>query len=173
MGALIQRMPATAAAPAGAAPAGEMTEAQVTVALDWVTSSAIGPEAIREVQRVCGIEQTGTYGEETARAVFARQQELGISADGMAGTTFCRRTGIIFSQTATAATVDDAMLQQVATRFPDGVTVAIVPSFVAGVDGRAEFARQANVFAQNQQAVGLSGGAVVLGQACTIQDVGD
>lgn len=157
---------------AASAPA-EITAAQIASALAWVTSSRIGPEAIREVQRVCGIDQTGTYGEETARAVFAKQRELQIGADGIAGNTFCRRTGIIFSQAATAATIDDAMLQQIATRFPDGVTIAIVPSFVAGVDGRAEFARQATAFAQTQGAVGLAGSAVVLGQACTIVEVGD
>jgi len=75
-----------------------MTEAQVSASLAWVTTSQIGAEAIREVQRVCGINQSETYDEATARAVFAKQQELHIGADGMAGPTFCRRTGIIFSR---------------------------------------------------------------------------
>jgi hypothetical protein len=150
-----------------------MTDAQVQAALAWVTSSQIGVEAIREVQRVCGISQSGTYDEATARAVFAKQQELRITADGMAGQTFCRRTGIIFSRQAAAATVSDAVLQTVMQRFPNGVTVAVYPNYNTGVSGRSEFKLQADTFAANQQAVGVSGSAAVLGQACVITEVGN
>jgi len=58
-------------------------------------------------------------------------------------------------------------------RFPGGVTVAIYPNYNAGVSGRSEFQLQANTFATNQQAVGLSGGAAMLGQACSITEVGN
>jgi hypothetical protein len=151
----------------------EMTDAQVKTALTWVTTSNIGVETIKEVQGACGVEKTGSYDEVTAKAVFAKQQELGIGADGMAGATFCQRAGLIFTTTITAATVADKELEAIKTRFPSGVTVAIYPNFKAGVSGRAEFKRQADVFAKNQQAVGVSGGAVVLGQACQIIEVGD
>lgn len=158
-----------------AAPAArtDMTPAQVSAALAWAATSQIGVEAIREVQRVCEIAQSGTYDEATAQAVFVKQQQLHIPADGQAGTTFCRRTGIIFSRQATAATVADTVLQTVMQRFPEGVTVAIYPNYNAGVSGASEFQRQANTFATNQQAIGVSGGAVVLGQACRITEVGN
>jgi hypothetical protein len=76
-------------------------------ALAWGTTSKIGVEAIKEIQGVCGIDKTGTYDEATAKAVFAKQQELHIGADGMAGASFCQRTGIIFTHEITAATVAD------------------------------------------------------------------
>src|SRR5262249_20962304 len=56
----------------------QMTEKQVAAALAWVTKSKIGPETTKEVQGVCGVEKTGTYDEATAKAVFAKQQELGL-----------------------------------------------------------------------------------------------
>lgn len=151
----------------------EMTDKQVQAALAWVTTSKIGVEAIKEIQGVCGIDKTGTYDEATAKAVFAKQQELHIGADGMAGATFCQRTGIIFTHEITAATVADKDLDAVKAKFPNGVTVAIYPNYNSGVSGRSEFKLQADTFAANQQSVGLSGGAVVLGQACQIVEVGD
>lgn len=151
----------------------EMTDAQVQAALAWVTKSKIGVETVKEIQGVCGIDKSGTYDEATAKAVFAKQQELKIGADGMAGATFCQRTGLIFTHTITAATVADTELDAVKTKFPNGVTVAIYPNFNAGVSGRSEFKLQADTFAKNQQAVGVSGGAVVLGAACQIKEAGD
>lgn len=151
----------------------EMTDAQVKAALVWVTTSKIGVEAIKEIQGVCGIDKTGTYDEATAKAVFAKQQELHIGADGMAGATFCQRTGLIFTHEITAATVADQDLDTVKAKFPHGVTVAIYPDYKSTVSGKAEFKLQADTFATNQQSVGVSGGAVVLGQACVIKEVGD
>jgi Domain of unknown function (DUF4157) len=151
----------------------EITPAQITAALAWATNSNIGPETVREVQNVCGIPQTGVYDEATVRAVYAKQQELRIGADGQAGNGFCQRTGLVFTNTITNATVADAMLTSISTRFPDGVTIAVVPNFNSGVSGRTEFRSQANIFAANQQCVGVSGGAVALGIACEIIDTGD
>ncbi len=165
-GTAVQRQ--TAAAPA------EMTPAQVQSALAWVTSSNIGAEAVREVQRVCNLDQTGTYDEGTARAVFAKQRELRMSGpDGKAGAAFFQRNGLIFTNTIVNAVVTDAILADIATRFPEGVTVAIYPNFNANVSGRAEFAGQARLFAANQRSVGVSGGNVVLGEACQIVEAGD
>ena len=98
---------------------------------------------------------------------------VGFGADGMAGKTFCQRTGLIFTHEITAATATDQDLEAVKTQFPDGVTVAIYPDFNKGVSGRDEFKLQADTFAKNQQAVGLSGGAVAIGQPCKIKEVGD
>ncbi|HEX4418667.1 MAG TPA: DUF4157 domain-containing protein [Kofleriaceae bacterium] len=151
----------------------EITDAQVKAALDWVTKSKIGAEAIKEIQGVCGLTKSGTYDEETVKAVYAKQQELQIGADGQAGQTFCQRTGLIFTHTITAATVADKDLDAVKATFPHGVTVAIYPDFEATVSGKDEFKLQADTFAKNQQAVGVSGGAVVIGQACAIKEVGD
>jgi hypothetical protein len=151
----------------------EMTAAQVQAALDWAATSRISPETIREVQRVCGIAQTGVYDEATARGVFAKEQEIRTGADGKADHNFCELTGIIFVEVITAATVTDPILEDVATRFPDGVTVAIYPSYLGRVNDRAEFQRRADEFARNQHAVGLSGGAVAVGLACTITALGD
>lgn len=152
----------------------EMTPEQVQTALDWVASSRIGVEAIREAQRVCGIAQTGIYDEPTARAVFAKKQELQMVADGKADAEFCQRTGIIFTHTIAAAMVTDPQLQAIAARFPNGVTVAIYPSYnLTNTPDGGEFKNEANVFAKNQQPVGLSGSAVVLGQACPIKALGD
>ncbi len=151
----------------------EITPAQITAALAWVTTSNIGPETVREVQGVCGLPQTGVYDEATVRAVYTKQQELRIGADGQAGNTFCQRTGLIFTNTITNATVADAMLTSISTRFPDGVTIAVVPNFNSGVSGRTEFRSQANIFAANQQCVGVTGGAVALGIACEIVESGD
>jgi hypothetical protein len=176
-------LPASAQLGAGASQRGvqrqggepEMTPAQVEAALEWATRSGIGAEAIREVQRVCGIEQTGVYDEATARAVFAKQHELRIGPDGRADHDFCQRVGLIFTETITAATVTDPVLRQVASRFPDGVTVAIYPAYDLTTTGDGlEFLRQANTFAANQQAVGVStGGAVALGVSCAIAELGD
>jgi hypothetical protein len=174
-------------APSGAAPAQaghgiqrkadakpkEITDAQIAAALAWATKSKIGAEAIKEIQGVCGIAPSGTYDEATARAVFTKQQELKIGADGQAGPTFCQRTGVIFTHEITAATVADKDLDAVKATFPHGVTIAIYPNFDAGVSGKAEFKRAADEFAKNQQAVGLSGSAVALGVACPIKEVGD
>jgi hypothetical protein len=151
----------------------EITDAQVASALAWATKSKMGTEAIKEIQNVCGITQSGAYDEATARAVFAKQQELKIGADGQAGPTFCQRTGLIFTHEITAATVADKDLDAVKAAFPHGVTIAIYPNFDAGVSGKAEFKRAADEFAKNQQAVGLSGSAVALGVACPIKEVGD
>jgi hypothetical protein len=151
----------------------EITDTQVAAAVAWGTKSKIGTEAIKEIQGVCGIPQSGIYDEATARAVFAKQQELKIGADGQAGPTFCQRTGLIFTHEITAATVADKDLDAVKATFPHGVTIAIYPNFDAGVSGKAEFKRAADEFAKNQQAIGLSGSAVALGIACPIKEVGD
>jgi hypothetical protein len=151
----------------------EITDAQVAAALAWATKSKIGAEAIKEVQGVCGIAPSGTYDEATARAVFKKQQELKIGADGQAGPTFFQRNGLIFTHEITAASVTDKDLDAVKATFPHGVTIAIYPNFDAGVSGKDEFKRAADEFAKNQQAVGLSGSAVALGVACQIKEVGD
>src|SRR5258705_465403 len=65
-----------------------ITDNQIQAALAWTTTSKIGPEAIKEIQGACGVAQSGTYDETTIRAVFAKQQELKLRADGQAGQTF-------------------------------------------------------------------------------------
>ena len=169
----VQMSPAASGQAVQRKEAKEMTPAQVKAALEWATSSKIGVEAIKEIQGVCGIDRSGVYDEATAKAVFAKQQTLGIGADGKAGPGFCQRVGLIFTHEITAATVADKELDAIKTRFPGGVTVGIYPAYRAGVSGASEFKLQADVFAKNQQAVGVSGGAVVVGQACPIQEVGD
>jgi uncharacterized protein DUF4157 len=172
-------------AAAGAAPAGhgvqrkdtpapkEITEKQIAAARTWVTASKVGAETIKEIQGVCGLPRSGSYDDATIKAVFTKQQELTIGADGQAGTTFCQRTGLIFTHEITAATVADKDLDAVKAKFPHGVTIAIYPNFEAGVSGKDEFKRAADEFAKNQQAVGLSGSAVAIGHACPIKEVGD
>ncbi|HEY0991208.1 MAG TPA: hypothetical protein VGD80_29345 [Kofleriaceae bacterium] len=169
----VQLTPASSGAVVQRKEAKEMTPAQVKAALEWAASSKIGVEAIKEVQGVCGIDRTGVYDEATAKGVFAKQQTLGLGADGKAGPGFCQRTGLIFTHEITAATVADKDLETIKTRFPGGVTVGIYPAYKSGVSGASEFKLQADLFAKNQQAVGVSGGAVALGQACPIHEVGD
>jgi hypothetical protein len=162
----------------------DMTQAQLAAALSWAAGHSIDVDTIRQVQEACGAKATGTYDEATARAVFAKQRELKISADGIANANFCHHIGVVFTHAIKAATISDPVLQQIAKQFPDGVTVAAYAWYDASVVDGSEFQRAATVFAQeqkaigmpgvqNQSSVGLSGGALAVGQPCPIYSVGD
>lgn len=155
----------------------ELTADQITAAGTWAGTADIGTEAISALQTALGVTASGTYDEATIRAVFAQQKQWqpngAVTGPGQARAAVFQRLGLIFTTTIANATVGDPDLATIQDRFPDGVTIAIVPDFKNGVSGRTEFFSQASIFAANQQAVGLTGGAIVLGEAIRIEEAGD
>lgn len=156
---------------------GVLTEVQARSAVEWA-STRVGEEAVRELQGALGMDPTGTYDEPTAQAVAAKQRDLRMRRNGRADPRFFARLGLISTRTITAATVGDAELGEIQQRFPDGVTVAIYANYDDTGASRskrvsnAEFRSQAALFARNQRAVGLAGGAARVGVACPLTEVG-
>ncbi len=155
----------------------ELTDRQLSAAREWATTEHLGSEAIRSLQGALSVEASGSYNEATIRAVYARQRSWNprgtVEDPGKATRAVFQRLGLIFTNDINPAAVTDPLLQQIQQRFPQGITVAIVPNFDQGVSGRSEFAAQANIFAQNQGSVGLANGSISLGAPVVIRELGD
>ncbi|HEY7030811.1 MAG TPA: peptidoglycan-binding domain-containing protein [Thermomicrobiales bacterium] len=153
----------------------EITAAQTAAAVAWAQKAKLGKEAIAALQATLAVTPvTGVYDEATAAAVYVRQQELKIGADGMAGPTTFARLGLVLTHEIAAAGVGDEQLAEVQKRFPTGVTVAIYPLYKNQSSNNREFQRQADPYAKAEGAIGLDGGAITIGQkAVTITELGD
>jgi peptidoglycan hydrolase-like protein with peptidoglycan-binding domain len=161
-------------APAAAAHK-EITAAQTAKAIEWAAKVKLGREAIAALQSTLGVDPvSGVYDEATAAAVYDKQQELKIGADGMAGATTFARLGLVLTNEITAAGVGDKELAEVQKRFPEGVTVAIYPLYKNQSNNNKEFKRQADPYAKSEGAIGLKDGSITIGQeAVTIKELGD
>lgn len=153
-----------------------ITDAQVDAAIAWAGRQNMGEEAIRELQTAIGAEPTGVYDRGTAAAVHAKQREWQprgkISGPGLGGPQTFARLGLIVTQPISAATVGDDEIAQIRETNSGGVTVALYADYGSAHSG-AEFVSQASIFAKNQGAVGVKGGAVALGIPTPIGDVSD
>ncbi|MGH2388068.1 MAG: hypothetical protein ACRDIE_07655, partial [Chloroflexota bacterium] len=129
----------------------------------------------------------GVYDHDTAVAVFHKQREWRkkgkIAQPGRATESFFERLGLIFTRQIIPATITDAVLKDVIANHPDGVTAALYSKYAKSKDpdpkkrkskdiSSAEFPLQAGIFAANQKAVGLTGGAITLGIAVPITELG-
>ena len=174
---LIQRRPPASHAPV-AEPA-EITDTQADAAVAWAQHQDLGEEAIRELQTALNVQPSGVYDRALAAAVFLRQRQWQphghIGSPGKATESVFSRLGLIVTHTIHAAAVDDAILQQLVNdpRNANGVTVALYSQYGSNISGAAEFPLQAGIFARNQGAIGLHGGAVALNAAIPIVKLGD
>ncbi len=154
----------------------ELTDEQIEAACGWA-QTALGEEAIRELQAALAVPVTGSYDEETAKAVFARQREWKIDDrtkhPGQATKALFQRLGLLSTRQIAPAAVADGTFTKIKSLYPDGITVAVSPLYAAGVDGRKEFADRSADFAKEFQAVGLSKGNLALGVAVYIDQPGD
>jgi len=153
------------------------TDPLVPAAIETVKSQNLGREAIEQLQEKLGVTVTGGYDEATVEAVLAYQQAMKLKRTGVADIHLFRRLGLVYTQEITAGSADDALLAELETRFPQGITVAIYTDYddikdSHGQDNRT-FRRNAEPFAARQGAVGLDGGKITLGKAVGIKELGD
>lgn len=158
-------------------PADDMTAKQVQAAVGWAAAEKLDPGAIEQLQGAVGAEATGVYDEATAHYVYQRQRKWqpkgAIAGAGQANAGVFRRLGLVYTKEIKNATVSDAAAAQIQQQCPGGVTVAIYPNFKNKSGNNMEFQAQARIFSQNHNAVGLSGGGVVLGAPVMIDTLGD
>ncbi len=153
------------------------TDPLVPPAIEKVKSQNLGREAIEQLQEKLGVTVTGGYDEATAEAVLSYQQAMGLKRTGVADIHLFRRLGLVYTQEITAGSADDALLAEIESRFPQGITIAIYTDYDKTIDSHGQdnrtFRRNAEPFAERQGAVGLDGGKIMMGKAVGIKALGD
>jgi hypothetical protein len=164
----------------GAADA-DLTDKQMKAALAWAAGEKLGVEAINALQEKLGVAVSGVYDEATATGVYRQQREWKpkgrIHNAGKADASVFTRLGLIRTRTIVAARVADDDLERIKKDFPTGVTVAIYPQYDYGSakvrQNNKEFYTQSNLFAANNNVVGLSGGDITRGHPIPIHDLAE
>ena len=155
----------------------DISSAEIQAAQSWGDSKALDPSACRALQSKLSILATGKYGDQTIAAVYAKQRELQptgtINGAGIVTRGMFTDLGLIWVEHTAAAQSDNATMEEIKDRFPNGITVALLADFSNPSGNDREFGRQANRFAQNQGAVGLEGGNLVLGVPIPVEGLSE
>jgi hypothetical protein len=144
----------------------DISSAEIQAAQSWGDSKVLDPSACRTLQSKMSILATGKYGDQTIAAVYAKQRELqpqgAINGAGIASRGMFDALGLIWVEHTAAAKAEDATIETIKDRFPNGIIVALRADFSDPSSNDMEFKNQADRFAKNQGAVGLEDGELKL-----------